>query len=519
MKTLNLKQGTPEWLKTRLKHYTASEAAAMLGVSQYMSRNELLRLKKTGIQHDVDDATQARFDAGHASESCARQIAERMIGEDLYNVTGTAEIDGIPLLASFDGLTLMEDVVWEHKLLNDNLRESLRQRTIPDQYHPQLEQQLMVSGANRALFMTSSGEEHYEVWYYPNTGLRKTIIDGWKQFMRDLETFVVEPDSVKPTGEGLTPLPSLQISLIGEVRKSNLSVYKKTAMAFIQNINTDLKTDEDFANAEVAIKFCSKAEKELDDAKKRALAQTSSIDELFKTVDFLRDELRKKRLFLSKLVKAEKENIKASIIYDARRQLHQHISELKVILPDDRHFADFVEAIKGKRSLKSMRNAVATELANAKISVDRLAGGIRKNMTYYEKYAGDFGFLFNDIQVLAENEHAAFCALVDTRIREYKDNEAARIEAERKRMQEEAERKAEAKRAKKEEGNVETITISSCEYDGLSERDPGLKINISRELIIDFVGTCAEQNKSPGAVVHELMTEYVLNNNSKTIEQ
>ena len=107
MKVLNLQQGSPEWLAARAKHFTASEASAMLGLSKYTSRNELLRQKATGIAKDIDSNTQRLFDAGHEAEEAARPIAEAIVGDTLYPVTGTAEIDGLPLLASFDGLTLI----------------------------------------------------------------------------------------------------------------------------------------------------------------------------------------------------------------------------------------------------------------------------------------------------------------------------------------------------------------------------------------------------------------------------
>ncbi len=48
MKTHNLKQGTPEWHQFRLNHFGASEAAAMLGISNKVTRNELLHMKRTG---------------------------------------------------------------------------------------------------------------------------------------------------------------------------------------------------------------------------------------------------------------------------------------------------------------------------------------------------------------------------------------------------------------------------------------------------------------------------------------
>ena len=121
MQTHNLTQGSPEWLAFRASHCTASDAAAMLGISPYKTREALLQEKATGIRPEVDAATQRRFDEGHRLEALARPLAEKIIGEELYPVTGSS--DEYPrLAASFDGLTLLGDTAWEHKTLNASLR-------------------------------------------------------------------------------------------------------------------------------------------------------------------------------------------------------------------------------------------------------------------------------------------------------------------------------------------------------------------------------------------------------------
>ena len=79
MKTLDVVQGTPEWSAARAKAFTASEAPAMMGVSPYLTRSELLREKKLGIPREHDAATLARFAAGHDAEAAARAIVERDI--------------------------------------------------------------------------------------------------------------------------------------------------------------------------------------------------------------------------------------------------------------------------------------------------------------------------------------------------------------------------------------------------------------------------------------------------------
>ena len=110
-------QNSPEWHAFRATHHGASEAAAMLGLSKFTSRTELLRQKATGIAPKVDAGKQGLFDAGHAAEAAARPMAEAIIGEELYPATysyGT-------LSASCDGLTMGGETAFEHKLWSANL--------------------------------------------------------------------------------------------------------------------------------------------------------------------------------------------------------------------------------------------------------------------------------------------------------------------------------------------------------------------------------------------------------------
>src|SRR5688572_8572760 len=118
MQTHDLIQGTPEWHAHRARFDNASDAAAALGVSPYKTRSELLRERATGIPAPVDPFQQKRFDEGHRAERLARPLAEKIIGEDLYPVVGTNGTRS----ASFDGLTMLERVSFEHKLLNEELR-------------------------------------------------------------------------------------------------------------------------------------------------------------------------------------------------------------------------------------------------------------------------------------------------------------------------------------------------------------------------------------------------------------
>ncbi|MDY7025981.1 MAG: YqaJ viral recombinase family protein [Pseudomonadota bacterium] len=189
-----LKQGTPGWLKLRLSHFTASEASAMMGVSKYMTREELLYLKKTGVTQEITQHKQAIFDKGHTAEELARDsYAQNNALEELFPVVATREVEGLPLLASFDGLTMFEDAAWEHKLYNESLAEQIRSGNLEPHYYWQLEQQCLVADLSEIHFQCSDGNDQSEQMIYKvHPQRRSALLDGWEQFAADLESFDVE---------------------------------------------------------------------------------------------------------------------------------------------------------------------------------------------------------------------------------------------------------------------------------------------------------------------------------------
>ncbi|SEH87481.1 YqaJ viral recombinase family protein [Stutzerimonas xanthomarina] len=439
----DVQQGSTEWHALRLEHFTASEAPAMLGVSKYQTRSDLLQQKKTGLAPEVDAATQRLFDNGHATEAMARPIVERMIGEDLYPVVGTLG----NLLASMDGMTMLGDTLFEHKALNQSLIQQIAAGELEAHYWVQLEQQLYVSGAQRVIFVCSDGTEEnfHHLEYRPVPGRIEQILAGWKQFEEDLAAFVPEAPAV-PKAVGRTPetLPALRIEVTGMVTNSNLDAFKAHALDVIGAINRDLVTDQDFADAEQAVKWCGEVEDKLKAAKQHALSQTESIDRLFSTLDDITAEARRTRLELDKLVKAMKETRRQEIKISAETAFAAHIAAInkrlgKVQLPQIR--ADFAGVMKGKRTISTLQDATDTELARVKIEANAIAEGIETNLVSLRELAKDHAFLFTDAQQLVLKDNEALTAIVKGRIAEHEAAEQtkaeARAEAERERIREE----------------------------------------------------------------------------------
>lgn len=435
MKThYNLVQGSQEWHAYRSRHFNASDAPAMMGESPYKTRSQLLHEMSTGIVPDVDEGTQRRFDDGHRFEALARPIAEKILDEDLYPVVGSLG----NLSASFDGLTADESVVFEHKTLNDDIRAALYDGSctgsdLPMHYRVQMEQQLAVSGAKYALFMASSwiGDELQEerhCIYEPDMALRTRIMQAWEQFEKDLADYQPQAVEVKPVGRTPETLPALHIAVTGMVTASNLAEFKAHALAVFEGINTDLVTDEDFADAEKAVKWCGEVEDRLAAAKQHALSQTRDIDEMFRTIDDIIAESKRKRLDLDKLVKTRKEAMKAKIVNDARMALGTHIAALndrlgRQLMPAIS--ADFAGAIKGKKNFDSMRDAVTIMLAAAKIDANVVADRIQANLAILNGHEAH-QFLFSDVAVIALKQPDDLRLLVESRISNYLAAEAAK---------------------------------------------------------------------------------------------
>lgn len=453
-----LTQGSDAWLHFRQHHFGASEAAAMLGLSSKVKRTELLHMKTVGLPKEFSDWFQANvLDYGHDVEALARPVVENIIGDDLYPVT--CSVDVLPkwcahqLSASLDGLTMSERIAFEHKQWNTELAASVAAGELPDEHAPQCQQILLVTGAEKLLFVVSDGtaENIVYMWVYPDAAWFERITAGWEQFAKDMAEYVPRQLADKPQADAIMALPALVVQIRGEVANSNLPTFKAAAERFIANIKTDLQSDEDFANAEATVKFCAAAESSLKAAKSAAIAQTASIDELMRTVDLIEDQLRAKRLMLEKLVTKRKIEIKETILAEAKLAYSEHVAALEGELRPIRLFAtapDFAGAMKNKRTLASLHDAVDTLLAGAKIVTNTTAADYRAKQAWCAEHAGAYKFLLMDLQQIITKPMDDFQLVVTTRIAEHQRAEAQKAEELRARIAAEERAKAEAAAAK-----------------------------------------------------------------------
>jgi predicted phage-related endonuclease len=441
MQQHNLIQGSPEWKAYREQMKNASDAPVVLGLSKYKSRTAFLDEKKTGITDEIDDATQGIFDDGHRFEALARPLASKIIGKPLYPVTGS---NG-EYSASFDGLTILEDIAFEHKTLNDDLRAVFAEispehrdeagHLLPEMYQVQMEQQLYVSGAEKCLFMASKWngdvlvEEHH-TWYLPNMELRQRILDGWSQFESDLVNHVPAVIVEKPRAQVVLELPALFIQAHGAILNSNMDTYGQALATRLAEVRAiALVTDQDFANAKEGAKLLRENIKQAKLAKDAMLEQTATVGEAARMIDAWCEDMRLTALKLEQDVEREDKLKKQLMISTAQGDFTAVINTLEEKVRPIRlniSMPNFGDAIKSKSKYASMHDAIKTLAANAEVEATRLANDVISKQTYMADVADGFEFLFADLQQIIWKAEDDFQLLVNSRIENHK-----RITAER----------------------------------------------------------------------------------------
>lgn len=228
----------------------------------------------------------------------------------------------------------------------------------------------------------------------------------------------------------------------GRLVACNIDQYKPAALAYIEAINTSLSTDQEFADAEADAKFCRESASKLKLAIEQALGQMGDINTAISAVRDIAAAFDAKGLALEKQVKSEKDARRESIVTEAMTSLRRHIAGLnqRLGMPYMPTIpADFGGAVRGKRNLDSMRDAVATELARAKIAASETADRIQSNMHALTDAADRAEF--PDVAALVLKAPDDLRAVISVRLAEAE----RRAEANRERI-----RKEEADRADRE---------------------------------------------------------------------
>ncbi len=150
MRSVNLKQNTPEWLEFRKKHIGSSDAMSILHTSPWKTRYETF-LDKIGLgKPSVDNYAMA---IGREREDEARTEFERLTGLIMSDqVVLHDEYEFIS--ASLDGIDLERENILEIKCPGQEDHGKAMQGIVPEKYIPQLQHQLFVTGLDMLYYFS-----------------------------------------------------------------------------------------------------------------------------------------------------------------------------------------------------------------------------------------------------------------------------------------------------------------------------------------------------------------------------
>ena len=455
MELMDVKQGSDEWLALRLSCRTASEAPVMMGESNFMSRNQLLALKKGWQSNPVDSFKARLYQKGHDFEDAARVHIEEDYFTDLPALVGKRVVDGIELLASFDGIEPPSGpLAWEHKSWNEALAENVRNALLTPLYYWQLEQQMLVAGIDKIVFTASDGtkDKRVSMTYAAVPGRAQALIDGWRQFDKDLEVFELSARIESTEVQQVKTLPAINCRVESGVVISNI----KEAIPILRDMaqfemSVILESDEDF---EIKSEL-NKATKKL---REKLKLGANSVQEAFASFNEFKENVAEADSILQKMQSAGEKQVneqrvakKLAIISKSQLEYMEYLNkQLKLIkpiqlLPSWYVQPDFKGATKNKRSVTGWQEAVDDELAKVKIEIDNIVIKIQFNLIAAAGYVKDYPLLFGDLNSIINQNSEGFIAIVRQRVNDHEAEEKRKTDALREKIREEEEAKAKKK--------------------------------------------------------------------------
>lgn len=197
MKTINLKQGTPEWHEWRSNGIGASDIGTIMGVNPYKTPlqlfNEMCGYKKVDFVNDA-------MKHGNEQEPLARAWLEKHLGVTLDNFC--AEDDELSFMrCSFDGINLVDDMLIEIKCpYSTSSLNALLNDEIPLTYVYQVQWQLAICGFNKGYLAVWNDNQcvlhHINADKDLQAEIKIAALKFWDDFIRGIPPKPIEKDYV-----------------------------------------------------------------------------------------------------------------------------------------------------------------------------------------------------------------------------------------------------------------------------------------------------------------------------------
>ena len=261
---------------------------------------------------------------------------------------------------------------------------------------------------------------------------------------------------VKVDAAPVSELPLPAVIAKGELVQSNLDQVLPKFDQYLENIKTELATDQDFADATANAKQCREMAKKLGTLAEAIISQMATVSEVDKLLKLYKDKMNAMGLQLEKSVKAQKDALKDQAIMLAKDEYSAYFATLNLEIHDNvslqKVMPDFAGAIKGVKTTETMQSRINDALAEGKRDLNIAANDIKTKLAYIEDAIKGKEHLFNLQDLIALD--------IDHIKLQIKDL----LDAEEKRIADaiEAEKKAETEEVKDQEKKSAPAAIVSA---------------------------------------------------------
>jgi putative phage-type endonuclease len=185
MKTINVEQGSKEWLRWRKTVITATDCPAILGTSPWQTAYKCWQRKLDLVDAQPPNAAMAR---GIKLEPEARAKFNDTYGFDMQPAV-VESTEYTFLGSSLDGITPCGRFVVEIKCGGESLQEMARNGIIPDYYLDQIQHQLLVTGAEKAYYYSYDGKSGTCIDVLPDPGFKDRFLSKAVAFCKCIAYF------------------------------------------------------------------------------------------------------------------------------------------------------------------------------------------------------------------------------------------------------------------------------------------------------------------------------------------
>lgn len=172
-------QGSPEWHAHRARYRNASETAAVMGKSPWLTPYQLW-MQRSGRSEAETNPAMRRGSQLEPAARCAYEQLTGQVMQPLVLVAGdySASLDGLTL----DGSRLVE-IKCPAKGQDSSLWAEVARNVCPEHYFWQIQHQLMVAGAGEAHLYVFDGAAGIVLPIQPQPQVWPEIHQAWDRFM------------------------------------------------------------------------------------------------------------------------------------------------------------------------------------------------------------------------------------------------------------------------------------------------------------------------------------------------